>query len=93
MGLMLTMLPGSPLPRAKMKIVRGHEVLLPVSSSLRVALAWRASSLIGEGSATGAGTATGDAIARVHRREMMAKYFILMMVIEVMEYAHLALND
>jgi hypothetical protein len=87
------MLPGSPLPRAKIKIVRGHEVLLPVSSSLRVALAWRASSLIGAGSATGAGTATGDAMARVHRRETMVKDLILMMIVEVMDYAGLALND
>ena len=75
------MFPASVLPRAKMKMALGHAELLPVSSSLRVAPAWRASSVIGSGCATGAGTAMGDAIARVNSVEMIVKDFILMMVV------------
>jgi hypothetical protein len=74
------MLPASVLPLAKMKMALGHEALLPVSSSLRVAPDWRASSVIGSGTATGAGTAMGVAIARVVRMEMIVKTFMLLKV-------------
>jgi len=82
---MRTMLPASLLPRAKMKMVFGQAELLPASSSVRVALAWRASSLrvIGSvaGSATGAGIATGEAMAMEAIRERMATDFILTIVV------------
>jgi hypothetical protein len=80
------MLLASVLPRAKIKIALGHAALLPVSSSLRVAPAWRMSSVIGSGCATGAGTAMGEVIARVVKREMIVKVFILIMAVVTIDF-------
>jgi hypothetical protein len=79
------MLPDSVLPLAKMKMVLGHAALFPLSSSLRVALAWRASSVIGwgasAGAATGTATAMGEVRAREAKRERMAMDFMLSVVV------------
>jgi len=77
------MLPASVLPLAKMKMVLGQAALLPLSSSLRVALDWRASSIMGWGASAGAeaGTAIGEERTREAKRERMVMDFILTIVV------------
>lgn len=71
-----TILPGSVEARAKIKMTLGHDEALPVESSFRVLdNNWRASRE--RASTSRVAIATGEAVAMVTRREMMARSFML----------------